>query len=494
MREAILAIDQGTSNTKVLLIDRMGSVIARASVSLTQSYPQPGWVEQDPTAVWRSVQGAIDDCLKDVDDVKLIAIAISNQRETVTAWDRHTGKSVGPAIGWQCRRTAPMCEGLKARQLERTLHKKTGLAIDPLFSGTKMRWLIDSLDHGPQRAEQGDLCLGTMDSWVLWNLTGGSVHACDASNASRTQMFNINRLQWDEELLEIFGVPQAVLPEVKASSAIYGTSVSSGRIPEGIPIATLIGDSHAALFGQTGFRPGTIKATYGTGSSLMTPIPNVVLSNRGLSTTIAWVRDSGQPVYAFEGNIPVTGAAVQWLGEFLGLSDPARDVADLAARGERAEGLYFVPAFVGLGAPHWDGTARGLITGLTRSTLPAHMARATLEAIAFQICDVFDVMQAEAGQTLELLQADGGASGNDQLMQLQADLLGCAVLRNKSSDISAIGAAYLAGLAVGFWSSEAEIEGLKRSYDRFEPRISDDERGALREGWEQAVARARHVS
>lgn len=493
-QEAILAIDQGTTNTKVLLVDSAGSVIARASVPLRQSYPQVGWVEQDPKAIWRSVQEAIDTCLLELGDKHLIAIAISNQRETVTAWDRHTGMPLGPAIGWQCRRGARMCEELRARQLDPILFEKTGLTIDPLFSATKMRWLIDNVDNGPRRARQGDLCLGTIDSWVLWHLTGGSVHACDASNASRTQLFNIHRLEWDEELLQMFGVPLGALAEVRPSSSLYGKTVPCGRLPGGIPIASLIGDSHAALFGQTGFRPGSIKATYGTGSSLMTPIANFVPCGRGLSKTIAWVREGSQPVYALEGNIPVTGAAVQWLGEFLGFPDPARGVAELAANTARAEGLFFVPAFVGLAAPHWNDSARGLITGLTRGSTAAHVARATLEAIAYQIRDVFDAMQADAGRRLDVLLADGGASRNDQLMQFQADILGCAVLRNTSADISALGAAYLAGLAVKFWTSEAEIERLKRSYDRFEPRISEHERAALWHGWQRAMARVQYAS
>jgi glycerol kinase len=305
-------------------------------------------------------------------------------------------------------------------------------------------------------------------------------------------LLNVHRLQWDEELLEIFGVPRAALPEVRPSASIYGTSIRSGRLPGGIPIAGLIGDSHAALFGQTGFRPGAIKATYGTGSSLMTPIRNLVQSRRGLSTTIAWAREGWPPVYALEGNIPISGAAIQWLGEFLGLPDPVQGVADLAARAERAEGLYFVPAFVGLGAPRWNEAARGLITGLTRGTTAAHLARATLEAIAYQVRDVFDAMQADAGRRLDALLADGGASRNDQLVQFQADILGCPVLRNNSTDISALGAAYLAGLAAKVWSSEAEIECLQRSYDRFEPRLSEREREVLYHGWQQAVAQAQY--
>ena len=329
-----------------------------------------------------------------------------------------------------------------------------------------------------------------MDSWVLWNLTGGAEFACDASNASRTQLFNIHKLDWDEKLLEIFGVPRRSLPKVKASSGIFGTSVQTGRLNDGVPIAGLIGDSHAALFGQTGFKPGLIKATYGTGSSLMTPVKNSTKSESGLSTTIAWQREGFDPVYALEGNIPVSGAAIKWLGDFLGLDEPVKSVAELAQRTKREEGLYIVPAFVGLGAPHWNEKVRGLITGLTHGTKAAHLARAVLEAVAYQIRDVFDAMQNDAGMPLVALLADGGASQNNQLMQFQSDILGCPVLRNNSTDISAIGAAYLAGLALGFWSSESEIEGLRRSYDRFEPSLPESERNDLYTGWLSALEKA----
>jgi glycerol kinase len=483
----ILAIDQGTTNTKALVIDAAGAVVAQASSAPSVSYPQPAWVEQDPLVLWRTVQEAVDQCLQAVDASTLAAVAVTNQRESVMVWERRTGQPIGPCVVWQCQRTAPFCHELRARGLEPLVRKRTGLTIDPMFSASKARWLLDHTADGHRRAERGELCLGTVDSWVLWNLTGGQVHACDMTNASRTQLFDLRRLQWGDELLAVFGVPRAALPEVKPSSFIYGETAPTGRLPGGVPIASLIGDSHGALFGHAGFQPGSIKATYGTGSSLMTPTRAPVMSEHGLSTTIAWARE--QATYALEGNIYVTGAAVQWLGQFLGLDDPAQDVAALARRVANTGGVYFVPAFVGLGAPHWNGAARGLITGLTHGTTPAHLARAALEAIAYQIRDVFDLMSAESGAPLQVLMADGGASCNDTLMQFQADIIGRPVVRSLSSDVSALGAAYLAGLAVGLWSWESEIEKLPRPSDRFEPRLSDSARAELYAGWKKAIAR-----
>jgi glycerol kinase len=330
------------------------------------------------------------------------------------------------------------------------------------------------------------LCIGTVDSWLLWNLTGGVRHQCDVTNASRTQLFNLRTLGWDPELLDIYGVPLAALPEVQPSSFLFGETAQVGHLPAGVPIGSLIGDSHGALFGHGGFAPGSVKATYGTGSSLMSPISEVTFSRRGISTTIAW----GQPkvVYALEGNIYVTGAAVQWLGDLLGLDQPSQ-VADLAASVDSAEGVYVVPAFVGLGAPHWDDGARGLVTGLTRGSTAAHLARAVVESIAYQIRDVFEEMGQDTGETLRVLFADGGASRNDLLMQFQADLLGCPVLRNNSTVLSALGAAYLAGLTVGVWASQDEIAALPRSIDQFEPRLTATERESLVAGWRQAIAR-----
>jgi glycerol kinase len=430
---------------------------------------------------------AIAQCLHQSDQPKISAVAIANQRESVMAWERATGKPLGPCIVWQCRRTAPFCEELRARGLEPLLHERTGLTIDPLFSASKARWLLDHVEDGRRRAERGELCFGTVDSWVLWNLTGGQVHACDTTNASRTQLFNIHRLSWDPDLLEIFGIPIQALPQVKPASAIFGETAPNDWLPGGLPIASLIGDSHAALFGHAGFNPGTVKATYGTGSSLMMPSSAPIHSTRGLSTTIAWQRDS--TTYALEGNISVTGSAVQWLPQILGAEHSTNEIEKLAHSVPDSDGVYLVPAFVGLGAPYWNPAARGLVTGLTRGTTTAHLARAVIQAIAYQVRDVFDLMEAESGSHLQGLLADGGATRNDLLMQFQADIIGRPVIRNLSGDVSALGAAYLAGLAIGLWSSQQEIETLARPTDRFEPQLAESARAELYAGWQQAVAR-----
>lgn len=486
-KKYILAIDQGTTNTKAFIIDETGSIISRASRSLTQNYPQPAWVEQDPLMIWNSVCEAIDECLEAIVPADLIGIAITNQRESVMLWERATGRPLGPSITWQCRRTADFCRDLRSQGLEPLLRERTGLTIDPLFSGSKARWLLEHTKDGRRRAENGDLCIGTMDSWLLWNLTGGKVHACDCTNASRTQLLDIRRVEWDDELLDIFGVPSAALPEVKPSSAIYGHCVPIGNLPGGIPIASMIGDSHGAMFGHAKFQPGSVKATYGTGSSLMTLTAKIIRSERGISSTIAWARD--QVLYALEGNISVTGAAVQWLGEILDLKNLGHEIEELASQVDDTGEVYFVPAFVGLGAPHWNDRARGLICGITRGTTTAHLARATLEAIAYQIRDVFDAMEEDCGSDLNVLMADGGASRNNLLMQLQADILGKPVLRNPSADLSALGATYLAGLAVELWNSENELESLVQPDDRFEPRLSSATREELYDGWRKALDR-----
>lgn len=486
MPNNILAIDQGTTNTKALLIDPSGAIVARGACPTAIHYPQPAWVEQDPLDIWRSTREAIDACLNAVANPDLAAVAVTNQRETALVWERATGQPVGPAVVWQCRRSAPFCDELKARGLTTFIHERTGLQIDPMFSAGKIRWILDHTENGHARAGRGELCAGTVDSWMLWNLSGGVIHACDLTNASRTQLLNLHTLEWDADLLEIFGIPAAMLPQVNPSAHVYGETVAVGTLPAGIPIASMIGDSHGALYGHAGFRPGTIKATYGTGSSLMTPTPTPILSQQGLSTTIAWVKE--RPTYALEGNIYVTGAAAQWLAQLLSL-EHASETEALAGSVDDAGGVYFVPAFVGLGAPHWDDGARGLLTGLTRGTTSAHLARATLEAIAYQVRDVFDVMQAEAGLPLAVLMADGGASANDLLMQFQADILDCPMLRSTSGDVSALGATYLAGLTVGLWRSEDDIAALPRLHDRFEPQMPASQREALYTGWQEAVAR-----
>ncbi len=356
-----------------------------------------------------------------------------------------------------------------------------------MFSASKFHWILEQTEDGFRRAEQGELCAGNMDAWVLWNLTGGAVHATDLTNASRTQLLNLHTLGWDDEALNAFGLPAVALPVIKPTSAIYGETVPLDNLPGGIPIAAMIGDSHASLYGQAGFKPGSLKATYGTGSSLMTPAAQPIISENGLSTTIAWARE--KVTYALEGNIYATGAAVQWIGRLLGLDDPGAGVEKLARTVAGADGVYFVPALVGLGAPHWKESVRGLIMGLTSGTGVGQLARATLESIAYQVRDVFDVMQAESGAPLQTLLADGGASRNDLLMQFQADIVNCPVLRSTSTDISSLGATFLAGLAVGLWTSEAELEELIPPRDRFEPQMSPRQREALYAGWLEAVAR-----
>ena len=483
----LLAVDQGTTNTKALLLDRSGTIVARASRPLSRSYPQPGWVEQDPLAILQSVQDAMDAALASAAS-GVAAIAISNQRESILLWDRRTGAPLGPCVLWQCRRSEPFCAQLRAQGSEALITARTGLPIDPLFSASKARWLLDRTPNGLARAAQGELCLGTVDSWLLWYLTGGAVHACDMSNAARTQLFNIYDLAWDPDLLALFGIPVAALPRVQPSGSFFGASVPRGALPGDIPVMALIGDSHAALFGQGGFAPGMIKATYGTGTSLMTPVRAATPASHGIALTIAWARE--HVTYALEGNISVTGAAVDWLGRLLGLPDPVQGVADLATRVPDAGGIYLVPAFVGLGAPHWDAAARGLMCGLTDQTGAPHLARATLEAIAFEVRDVFEAMGSVVAESFHVLLADGGASRNDLLMQLQADYLGLPVVRTSSADVSALGAAYLGGLTAGIWKSEEEITALIGPRDRFDPTLNKARREALYAGWQAAIARA----
>jgi glycerol kinase len=485
----VLAIDQGTSNTKVLLLDDSNVVISRAERPVAIAFPQPGWVEQDAAALWRTVEDAIDECLTRAEGCRVDAVGISNQRESVLIWERATGTPLGPVVVWQCRRTAPFCEGLRQQGLQALLEARTGLTIDPLFSASKIRWLLDALPDGRRRADAGELCAGTIDAWLLWNLTGGAVHACDATNASRTQLYNLCEGAWDSEALQVFGIPRAVLPAVRPSSGFLGTTVARGRLAGGVPVAGAIGDSHGALFGHAAFGAGSVKATYGTGSSLMTPIPKPVSSRHGLSTTVAWALSDG-PTYALEGNITVTGAAVEWLGRLLGLADPVAGVTDMARTVDDPGGVYLVPALAGLGAPYWDADARGLLCGATRGTTAAHVARATVESIAYQVRDVFEAMR-EDGASLSVLLADGGATRNGDLMQFQADILGCPVRRSDDAELSARGAAWLAGLAVGIWPSIGALAQLPRAVSEFTPRMSEHERERRYAGWKDAVGRAR---
>lgn len=482
----ILALDEGTTNTKAFLVDDTGSIIREASRPVSIAYPEPAWVEQDAWEIWQTSLAAAAQVLEGVPVAQMAAMAITNQRESVLAWERATSKPLGPCISWQCHRSAPFCAELRQRGLTDTIYRLTGLTVDPMFSASKAHWLLENIPDGRRRAQTGEICLGTVDAWLLWNLTGGAVHACDVTNASRTQLFNLQMLAWDDRLLEIFEIPRTALPEVKLSSAFYGETVKLPGIPAGLPIGSLIGDSHAALFGHAGFQPGSIKATYGTGSSLMTPTSTKIISEKGLSSSIAWGYQKA--TYALEGNIYVTGSAVQWLSDFLGLGAPEK-VEALAAQSSDTGGIYFVPALAGMGAPYWKDSARGLITGLTRGSNAAQVARATLESIAYQIRDVFETMQDEVGASLQVLLVDGGATRNQALMQFQADILGVPVLRSLASDVSALGAAYLAGLTVGIWSSEAEIASLSRPQLRYEPAMDDAQRSRLYAGWKEAIGR-----
>lgn len=492
----ILSIDEGTTNTKAFLVDAAGRIVREASRPLSIAYPQPGWVEQDANEIWQTTLAAAAQVVAGVAPGELAAVALTNQRESVLAWDRRTSEPLGPCITWQCHRSAAFCADLRRRGLTDVIYRLTGLTVDPMFSASKAHWLLESIPDGFSRAANGEIAIGTVDAWLLWNLTGGGANsvgangvgafACDVTNASRTQLFNLQTLAWDDALLEIFGIPRAALPEVKLSSACYGETVALPGIPGGLPIGALIGDSHAALYGHAGFQPGAIKATYGTGSSLMTPTAGRVISAQGLSSSIAWGHQQAR--YCLEGNIYVTGAAVHWLADFLSLGGPEQ-VEALAGQTPDSGGVYFVPALAGLGAPYWDDAARGLITGLTRGSTAAHVARATQESIAYQIRDVFETMQAEAGAPLQVLLADGGPTRNRALMQFQADILGVPVLSSLAGDVSALGAAYLAGLTVGLWASEAEVAALARPHVRYEPTMDAARRQQLYAGWQAAVAR-----
>lgn len=487
----ILAVDQGTTNTKAVLLDSTGAIRARASRPLSISFPEPGYVEQDARELWASVELAAVDCLAQVPGAAVAAIGISNQRESTIVWDRASSEPVAPCIVWQCRRTAPRCAELRRRGLEPKIRELSGQPVDPLFPALKIDWILSRVPDGHARAAAGELLAGTVDSWLLWKLTQGTAHATDASNASRTQLLNLRRAEWDPELLDIFGVPAACLPAVCPSSHVFGECTAPGALA-GVPVAAMAGDSHAALFGHAAFAPGAVKATYGTGSSLMTLVDAPVLSRHGLSSTVAWAR-GGRVWHALEGNITNTGGAIQWLGEFLGLAYGAEDVARLATTVPDSGGAYLVPAFAGLGAPHWDADARAVLCGLTRGSTAAHAARAAVDSIAYQVADVFEALRLDAGIELPALLADGGASRNDGLMQFQADIIGRPVVRSSSADLSAIGAGWLAGLAAGFWGSLGELAALPRPTERFEPSMPASRRERLLAGWRNALARARSV-
>lgn len=483
MSRFILAIDQGTTNTKALLVDERGQPTFRTSSSVPLRTPSHGRIEQDLTEIWQSVLKVIEQCVTHTGASAIAAIAIANQRETAAVWRRSDGIPLANAISWQCRRSRDICDALASRAP--LIQQKTGLPLDPLLTATKWSWLLQHTPAVAEAAAAGDLCLGTIDSWLLYKLTNGAVHATDHSNASRTALLNLQSLIWDSELLDLFCIPLASLPTLSSSSGCLG-HLSSPDSLSGIPIHSAIGDSHAAYAGHGIFATGSVKATYGTGSSLMTLVSSLPVSSSQLARTVAWTIN-GAPQYALEGNITMTGSALQWVGEFLGLADPVAGAIELASSVPDSEGVCFVPAMAGLGAPYWDAAARGTITGLDRSSTRGHLVRAALDSIAFQVADVFYAMQLTASTSLTTLHADGGATRNSALMQLQADVLGVPVHRSGCEDLSALGAAWLAGHSLGWWHF-TDLEELRQPAEEFHPHTFNPDRY---HNWKLAVARAR---
>lgn len=488
----ILAIDQGTTNTKALLVGRDGRPAFRTSTPVSVNCSRPGWVEQDALALWNSVVSVIGECLawSAQQHDKFEGVSISNQRETIVAWRRDTGIPVAPAIVWQCRRSSAICERLAADHRGEMLRERTGLGIDPLFSASKMQWLLENVAGLREQAAAGDICFGTIDSWLIWNLTEGRQHACDVSNASRTQLLDLASADWSEELLALFQVPRTALPAIRMSSGVFGECGGIEGL-QGVPIVSAIGDSHAAMAGHASFCPGTVKATYGTGSSLMTLLSGLPKQREQsrLATTIAWGLPTGIQ-YALEGNISMAGSAVQWVGEFLGLSDPVDGTIALAATVPDSGGVFFVPAMVGLGAPYWDSQAQGTISGLGRTSRAAHLARAAVEAIAFQAADVFDAMVEESGCDLPALHADGGATRNEELMQFQSDILERPVVRSACEDLSALGTAWMGGLSLGWWKP-IDLKEFQSANQTFHPRMPPSLVETCYANWHLAVNRAR---
>lgn len=479
MTKAILALDQGTTNSKAVLVSTAGDILSRGSSPVGIDHPHPGWVEQDPLRIWTSVQEAIAACRQAGPEVEILGIAISNQRESVTVWDAATGAPLGPVVSWQCRRSAPACADLIAAGHAPRVQELTGLPIDPMFPGPKMKWLLDRVPSG--RAVR----LGTIDAWLIHCLTDGAVHACDASNAARSQLYDLNAQGWSDELCALFGVPKSALPEVRDSAARFGVTRNVPGLPDGIPICAAIGDSHAALFGHGAFNPGDGKVTFGTGSSIMTTLPRFIAPKGGITTTIAW-SISRQPTYAFEGNILVSAAALPWMATLLGLPD-VQALTDLAATAEPG-GPGFVPAFVGLGAPYWAADARALFAGITFTTTRAQMARAVTDSMAFQVHDVVAAMSAQSPQPLGRLYADGGPSKNSFLMQCVADTLNHGLIQCDAPEASALGAAYLAGLTLGVWPDLAAIAALPRPGNLLTPQAGDAAARLLT--WQDAISRS----
>ena len=488
----VLALDQGTTSSRAILYDRSGAICGLAQREFEQIYPSAGWVEHDPEEIWTSQISVAVEALSraDAHPRDIAAIGITNQRETTIVWERKTGKPICNAIVWQDRRTAGICQQLRERGLEETIRQKTRLVVDAYFSASKIMWILENVKGARQKAEAGELAFGTVDSWLLWKLTGGKLHAIDASNASRTMLFNIHEGVWDRELLGALRIPDSLLPEVRSSSGEYAQAAPDSALA-GVPIAGVAGDQQAALFGQACFSPGMAKCTYGTGAFLLQTLGEESKESRNrLLTTVAWKRE-GKLEYALEGSVFVAGSVVQWLRDGLGIIRASGDVEGLALSVPDSGDVYMVPAFVGLGAPHWDPHARGMIIGITRGTKAGHIARAAIESVAYQVADLIDAMEQDSGIPLEVLRVDGGAARNDTLLQFQADLLGIPVVRPAHTETTALGAAFLAGLAVGFWKSPEEIQAHWKVDKEFRPQRSKTEMGKLLSRWHEALERAK---
>ena len=489
----VLSIDQGTTSSRAILFNRKSQIAGITQREFTQHYPQAGWVEHDPMEIWATQRAVLTEVLAKtgISSREIAAIGITNQRETTVVWNKETGRPVHNAIVWQCRRTTDICEQIREEGFEEYIREKTGLVLDAYFSGTKVKWILDNVEGAREQAQRGELLFGTIDTWLTWKLTDGKAHVTDASNASRTMLFDIHDLDWDDTILERLGIPRSMLPEVKSSSEVYGhTRVGKSDIP----VAGIAGDQQAALFGQMCIKEGMAKNTYGTGCFLLKNTgKRPIKSTHGLLTTIAYSLN-GQVTYALEGSVFMGGASVQWLRDELGLVRDAADTAYFASKVEDTNGVYVVPAFVGLGAPYWDPYARGAIFGLTRGANRNHIVRATLEAIAYQSRDLIDAMEQDSGIQLSQLKVDGGAVANDFLMQFQSDILGVTVARPELIESTAAGAAYLAGLAVGFWKDTDELSQLVQVDKEFEPEMAEDKRSELYAGWKKAVERSQHWS
>lgn len=492
MEKYILSLDQGTTSSRAILFNQKGEIVHIAQKEFTQYFPKPGWVEHNANEIWGSILSVIAEVLTESGKKaeQIAGIGITNQRETTVVWDKETGIPIYHAIVWQSRQTSEICEELKNKGYNEKFREKTGLLIDPYFSGTKVKWILDHVEGAREKAEQGKLLFGTIDTWLIWKLSGGKAHVTDYSNASRTLMFNIHQLQWDEELLEILSIPKSMLPDVRPSSEIYGNTVSYHFFGQEVPIAGVAGDQQAALFGQACFSEGMAKNTYGTGCfMLMNTGEKAVQSNHGLLTTIAWGLN-GKVEYALEGSIFVAGSAIQWLRDGLRMLKESKDSEAYALRVPSTDGVYVVPAFVGLGTPYWDSEVRGAVFGLTRGTTKEHFIRATLESLAYQTKDVLAAMEADSGISLKTLRVDGGVVSNDFLMQFQADQLNVPVQRPQIKETTALGAAYLAGLAVGYWSNQEEISKQWAIDQSFSPAMAENVRDQLYTGWQKAVQAA----